>query len=97
MKSSLLAGGYTTGRADVVAMLRQKSRPYLFSNTLTPSVAAASLEALKLIEESTELRDKLAINTLFFREQMTSAGFEIGPGDHPIVVCIVRSHILHNF
>lgn len=81
-----VAGGYTTGRADVVQMLRQRARPYLFSNTLAPPVAAASLEVFRILEDSTDLRDKLERNTLYFREHMTAAGFKIRPGFHPIVV-----------
>lgn len=78
-------GGYTTGRRDVVRMLRQKSRPYLFSNTLAPSVAAASIRVFEMLSESTELRDRLAANAVYFRSAMTAAGFAIAPGSHPIV------------
>ena len=79
------SGGYTSGRREIIEMLRQRSRPYLFSNTLCPGIAAASLKVLELISESTDLRDKLEANTRFFREAMMDAGFEILPGEHPIV------------
>ena len=79
------SGGYTSGRRDIVALLRQRSRPYLFSNTLAPCIAGGSLEALRLLEESTRLRDQLESNTRMFREAMTQAGFNIVPGEHPIV------------
>jgi glycine C-acetyltransferase len=78
-------GGYTSGRRDLVALLRQRSRPYLFSNTLAPSVAGASVKVLELLSTSTELRDKLESNTRFFREEMGKAGFDLLPGSHPIV------------
>lgn len=79
------SGGFTAARAPIVELLRQRSRPYLFSNTLAPSIAGASIRVLDLLSESTALRDKLERNTLFFREQMTAAGFDILPGEHPIV------------
>ena len=78
-------GGFTSGRKEIVDMLRQRSRPYLFSNTLAPAIVGASLRVLELLTESTELRDKLEENTHYFREQMTAAGFDITPGEHPIV------------
>ena len=78
------SGGYTSGRREIIDLLRQRSRPYLFSNTLAPSIAGASLRALQLLSASTELRDKLENNTHYFREQMTSRGFNILPGVHPI-------------
>ncbi len=78
-------GGCTAGRRDVVSLLRQRSRPYLFSNSLAPAVVGATLRALELLVASTELRDRLEQNTAFFRERMTAAGFEIRPGVHPIV------------
>jgi len=78
-------GGCTAGRRDTIALLRQRSRPYLFSNSLAPVVVGATLRALELLQGSTELRDRLEQNTAFFRERMTSAGFEIRPGVHPIV------------
>jgi glycine C-acetyltransferase len=79
------SGGYTSGRKEIIELLRQRSRPYLFSNTLAPVIAGATLEALKILKESTELRDKLEENTRFFRETMTAAGFDITPGEHAIV------------
>ena len=78
-------GGFTSGRKEIVDMLRQRSRPYLFSNTLPPPIAGAALQVLRMLEETTELRDKLEANTQYFRERMTSAGFDIKPGIHPIV------------
>ncbi len=78
-------GGFTTGRREIVELLRQRSRPYLFSNTLAPAVVAASLRVLDMLAHTTELRDRLAENTAYFREQMTARGFEIKPGVHPIV------------
>ncbi len=79
------SGGYTSGRREIIEMLRQRSRPYLFSNTLAPMIAGASLAALRLLKESTVLRDTLEINTRYFRQAMTAAGFNITPGEHPIV------------
>ncbi|MBT3636423.1 MAG: glycine C-acetyltransferase [Opitutae bacterium] len=78
------SGGYVSGRKEIVEFLRQRSRPYLFSNTLAPAIAAGSLKALDLLESSTELRDRLEENTSFFREAMDKEGFEILPGEHPI-------------
>lgn len=78
------SGGYTSGRKEIIDLLRQRSRPYLFSNTLAPSIAGASLRALQLLTESTELRDKLESNTRYFRDEMTARGFNILPGVHPI-------------
>lgn len=78
-------GGFTSGRKEIIEMLRQRSRPYLFSNTLAPSIVGASIEVFNLLSETTSLRDKLEKNTLYFREQMTKAGFDIKPGVHPIV------------
>ena len=79
------SGGYTAGRRDVVELLRQRSRPYLFSNTIAPAVAAASLCALDLVDSRPELRERLFANTAHFRERMTAAGFDVLPGSHPIV------------
>lgn len=79
------SGGYTSGRKEIIELLRQQSRPYLFSNTLAPSIAGASLRVLELLTESTALRDKLEANTKFFRAEMTRCGFDILPGTHPIV------------
>ncbi|PIR20359.1 MAG: glycine C-acetyltransferase [Deltaproteobacteria bacterium CG11_big_fil_rev_8_21_14_0_20_47_16] len=78
------SGGFVTGRKEIVELLRQRSRPYLFSNSIAPAVAAASLKVLELLEESTQLHDTLEQNTQFFRESMTSAGFKIPQGVHPI-------------
>ena len=79
------SGGYTSGRKEIIEMLRQRSRPYLFSNTVAPPIAAASLKALEMLAESTGLRDRLERNTKLFREGMTKLGFNILPGEHPIV------------
>ena len=79
------SGGFTAGSRDVVGLLRQRSRPYLFSNTMMPALAAAGIKAFELLSGSTELRDRLHANTRYFREAMTAAGFDIRPGDHPIV------------
>ena len=78
------SGGYTSGRREIVQLLRQRSRPYLFSNSLAPSIAAASIAALDLLSESTSLIERLRENTAFFRERMTALGFHILPGSHPI-------------
>ncbi len=83
------SGGYVSGRKELVAMLRQRSRPYLFSNSIPPSVAAASLKVLELIRSAGQLRQRLRENTTFFRSQMTTAGFDILPGEHPIVPVMV--------
>ena len=83
------SGGYVSGRKEIVAMLRQRSRPYLFSNSVAPPIAAASLTVLGLIRSASELRQRLRDNTTFFRKQMTDAGFDILPGDHPIVPVMV--------
>ena len=79
------SGGFTSGRQEIIDILRQRSRPYLFSNTLAPGIAAAVFKALETLSSSTELRDRLERNTTYFREGMTNAGFKINPGDHPIV------------
>ena len=79
------SGGFTTGRKEIIQILRQRSRPYLFSNTVAPAVVGASLEVFNLLSESTALRDTLEVNTAYFRERMTAAGFQIKPGVHPIV------------
>ena len=79
------SGGYTSGRKEVIDLLRQRSRPYLFSNTLAPAIAAASIRVLDLLETSTELRDTLARNNIYFRQKMADAGFDVPQGDHPIV------------
>jgi glycine C-acetyltransferase len=79
------SGGFTSGRKEIIDMLRQRSRPYLFSNTLAPSITGASIAVLNMLSETTSLRDKLENNTRYFREKMTEAGFDIKPGVHPIV------------
>ena len=79
------SGGFTTGRREIIDLLRQRSRPYLFSNTVAPSIVSASLKALEMITASTALRDKLEENTRYFRAKMAEAGFDIPSGDHPIV------------
>ncbi|MGJ1194760.1 glycine C-acetyltransferase [Sphingobacterium spiritivorum] len=79
------SGGFTSGKKEIIDMLRQRSRPYLFSNTLAPAIAGASVAVLDMLSQTTELRDKLENNTKYFREQMTAAGFDIKPGFHPIV------------
>jgi glycine C-acetyltransferase len=78
-------GGFTSGRKEIIDMLRQRSRPYLFSNTLAPAIVGASIEVFNMLSETTALRDKLEANTKFFRTEMTKAGFDIKPGIHPIV------------
>jgi glycine C-acetyltransferase len=79
------SGGFTSGRKEIIEMLRQRSRPYLFSNTLAPAIVGASIAVFDMLTETTELRDKLEANTKYFRTKMTEAGFDIKPGDHPIV------------
>jgi glycine C-acetyltransferase len=79
------SGGYTSGRREIIELLRQRSRPYLFSNSLAPAIAAASVRVLELLEQSTELRDRLARNTRHFREALSRHGFDLVPGEHPIV------------
>ncbi|MDH3343179.1 MAG: glycine C-acetyltransferase [Gammaproteobacteria bacterium] len=79
------SGGYTSGRKEIIDMLRQRSRPYLFSNTVAPAICAASLKVLEMLSASTELRDHLAENTRYFRDGMKNAGFNIADGEHPIV------------
>jgi glycine C-acetyltransferase len=83
------SGGYTSGRKEIIDLLRQRSRPYLFSNTVAPTIAAASLKCLEMLSRSTELRDKLEANTRFFREGLTKAGLTIKPGTHPIVPVMI--------
>jgi glycine C-acetyltransferase len=79
------SGGFTAAKKEIIEILRQRSRPYLFSNTLAPSIVGASIRVLDLLSSSTTLRDKLATNAAYFREEMTAAGFDILPGEHPIV------------
>ncbi|HEX5654143.1 MAG TPA: glycine C-acetyltransferase [Chitinophagaceae bacterium] len=88
------SGGFTSGRKEIIDMLRQKSRPYLFSNTLAPSITGASIAVLDMLTETTELRDKLENNTKYFRAKMTEAGFDIKPGDHPIVPIMLYDAVL---
>jgi glycine C-acetyltransferase len=79
------SGGFTSGRKEIIELLRQRSRPYLFSNTLAPSIVGASIEVFNMLSETTALRDKLERSTKYFRTEMTKAGFDIRPGEHPIV------------
>ena len=88
------SGGFTSGRKEIIDMLRQKSRPYLFSNTLAPSITGASIAVLDMLTETTALRDKLEYNTKYFRDKMTEAGFDIKPGDHPIVPIMFYDAVL---
>ena len=88
------SGGFTSGKKEVIEMLRQKSRPYLFSNTVAPSIVGASIVVLDMLTETTELRDKLEFNTKYFRNKMTEAGFDIKPGDHPIVPIMLYDAVL---
>ena len=88
------SGGFTSGRKEIIDMLRQKSRPYLFSNTLAPSIAGGSIAVLNMLTETTELRDKLEYNTKYFRKKMTDAGFDIKAGDHPIVPIMLYDAVL---
>jgi len=88
------SGGFTSGRKEIIDMLRQRSRPYLFSNTLAPSICAATLEVIDMLSESTSLRDKLEANTQYFRKGMKEAGFSIDEGDHPIVPVMLGDAIL---
>jgi glycine C-acetyltransferase len=83
------SGGYTSGRQEIVDLLRQRSRPYLFSNSLAPAMAAASLVVLDLLATSDDLRARLAENTAWFRQRMTELGFDVLPGDHPIVPVMI--------
>jgi glycine C-acetyltransferase len=88
------SGGFTSGRKEIIDMLRQKSRPYLFSNTLAPSIVGGSIAVLNMLTQTTELRDKLESNTKYFRKKMTEAGFDIKPGDHPIVPIMLYDAVL---
>ena len=88
------SGGFTSGRKELIEMLRQRSRPYLFSNTLAPSIVGASIAVLDMLSSTTELRDKLERNTKYFREQMTEAGFDIKAGDHPIVPIMLYDAVM---
>ncbi len=92
------SGGFTSGRKEIIEMLRQRSRPYLFSNSLAPSITGASIAVLDMLSETTALRDKLEYNTKYFREKMTAAGFDIRPGQHPIVpIMLYDAVVAQNF
>ncbi len=92
------SGGFTSGRKEIIDLLRQRSRPYLFSNTLAPSITGASITVLNMLSETTELRDKLERNTKYFRTKMTEAGFDIRPGEHPIVpIMLYDAVVAQNF
>ncbi|MEO6166830.1 MAG: glycine C-acetyltransferase [Chitinophagales bacterium] len=88
------SGGFTSGKKEIIEMLRQRSRPYLFSNTLAPSIAGASIAVLDMLSETTALRDKLESNTKYFRTKITEAGFDIKPGEHPIVPIMLYDAVL---
>jgi glycine C-acetyltransferase len=88
------SGGFTSGRKEIIELLRQRSRPYLFSNTLAPSITGASIAVLELLSETTELRDRLEKNTRYFREKMEAAGFDIKPGEHAIVPIMLYDAVL---
>ncbi len=88
------SGGFTSGPKEVIDILRQRSRPYLFSNSVAPSIVGASIAVLDMLSETTELRDKLEYNTKYFRTKMTEAGFDIKPGDHPIVPVMLYDAVL---
>jgi glycine C-acetyltransferase len=88
------SGGFTSGRKEIIDLLRQRSRPYLFSNTLAPSITGASIAVLNMLRETTELRDKLENNTKYFRNKMTEGGFDIKPGEHPIVPIMLYDAVL---
>ena len=88
------SGGFTSGRKEVIDMLRQRSRPYLFSNSLAPSIVGASIAVLDMLSETTALRDKLEENTLYFRKRMTDAGFDIKPGTHPIAPLMLYDAVI---
>jgi glycine C-acetyltransferase len=92
------SGGFTSGRKEIIDLLRQRSRPYLFSNTLAPSITGASIAVLNMLSETTELRDKLETNTKYFRTKMAEAGFDIKPGEHPIVpIMLYDAVVAQNF
>ena len=92
------SGGFTSGRKEIIEILRQRSRPYLFSNTLAPSIVGASIAVMDMLTETTELRDKLEYNTTYFRTKMTEAGFGIKSGDHPIVpIMLYEAEMAQNF
>ncbi|MEO8861866.1 MAG: glycine C-acetyltransferase [Ginsengibacter sp.] len=88
------SGGFTTGKKEIIEMLRQRSRPYLFSNTVAPGIVGASIAVFDMLNKTTDLRDKLERNTKYFRTKMTEAGFDIKPGDHPIVPIMLYDAVL---
>src|ERR1700722_16876687 len=88
------SGGFTSGKKEIIEMLRQRSRPYLFSNSLAPSITGASIAVLDMLSETTALRDKLEYNTKYFRSKMTAAGFDIRPGEHPIVPIMLYDAVI---
>ena len=88
------SGGFTTGRQEIIDLLRQRSRPYIFSNTVAPSIVAASIKVFDILSSNTDLRDKLENNTIYFRSKMTSAGFDIKEGVHPIVPIMLYDAVL---
>jgi glycine C-acetyltransferase len=88
------SGGFTSGKKEIIEMLRQRSRPYLFSNSVAPSIVGASIAVFDMLSETTKLRDKLEKNTKYFRKKMTDAGFDIKPGDHPIVPIMLYDAVL---
>jgi glycine C-acetyltransferase len=88
------SGGYTSGRREIIGLLRQRSRPYLFSNTLAPPIVGASLKVLELLSASTQLRDRLEANTKFFRDALAQTGFTVLPGTHPIVPIMLGDAVL---
>jgi glycine C-acetyltransferase len=88
------SGGFTSGRKEIIEFLRQRSRPYLFSNTLAPAIVAASLKVLDMLSASNDLLDKLRQNTLYFREKIAKLGLEVIPGEHPIVPIILKDAVL---
>jgi len=88
------SGGYVSGRAEIVELLRQRSRPYLFSNSVAPAVVGASLAVLDLLDGSDELRERLRDNTAYFRKRMTDLGFDVLPGEHPIIPVMIGDAVL---
>jgi glycine C-acetyltransferase len=88
------SGGFTSGRKEIIELLRQRSRPYLFSNTLAPAIVATSLKVLEMLSASTELHDKLAENTRYFRQQIAGLGLDVIPGEHPIVPIMLGDAVL---
>ena len=88
------SGGFTTGRKEIIDLLRQRSRPYLFSNSVAPPIVAASIKVFEILSTSTLLRDKLEENTHYFREKMTAAGFDIKKGVHPIIPIMLYDAVL---